>query len=66
MNDKNPRKDPRHKERSYTKYYYTYVDIAEVLGVSVDRVRHLKSEGKLEPASLKSIINYICHKEPIA
>ena len=55
----NPRKFfSTHKERSYTKYYYTYVDIAEVLGLSVDRARHLKSEGKLEPSSLKSIMEY--------
>ncbi len=46
------------KGRSYKKFNYTYQDIAEVLGISVSRVRHLISEGKLNP-TLKGIVEYI-------
>lgn len=45
------------KGKSSKKFYYTYKDIAELLDISVDRVRHLISEGKLNP-TLKGIVEY--------
>ena len=56
----NPREEfEYHKERGCKKFFYTYQDIADLLGISISRVQHLKSEGKLNPASLKSIMGYI-------
>lgn len=56
----NPREElSNYKERGAKKFYYTYQDIAEVLGISISRVQHLKSEGKIDPASLMSVVEYL-------
>lgn len=48
----------------YKKFYYTYQDIAELLGISISRVRHLVSDKTLNP-SLTGLFKYIQHKKEL-
>ena len=51
------RDQPGFKERGAKKFYYTYQDIATLLGIKANTVQHLVSSKKLDPYSLKSILN---------
>ena len=41
----------------YKKFYYTYQDISELLGISISRVRHLVADKTINP-TLTSIFKY--------
>ena len=58
-----PGENPRdalscHRERGEAHKTYTYVDLAEILGMSVIAVRKAVSRGRFDPCSLRSVYEF--------
>lgn len=47
------------KGRQPTKFYFTYQDIADIVGLDVETVRKYSRDGAFDPNDLKSVVKFI-------
>ncbi len=63
MNDTAPvnrlREHVNHKERGPIRHYYTYQDVADVLGVRVESVRRYHCQGKIDINNFSSVVQFV-------
>lgn len=59
---KSLRSHPNHRERGPAKNYYTYQDVADILGVRVESVRRWNSQGVLDIKDFESVVKFIAKK----
>lgn len=52
------------KGRGYTKFYYTYADIAQVTGLPIQTIRKHVSKKRFIPGNLKSLFRYLLKNRP--
>jgi hypothetical protein len=58
-NPRNPRLHPGHHERGEKRWEFTYTDIARAAGVSKETVKKAKVDGRLNPANIGSVAEWI-------
>lgn len=52
---------PKHKRsgRGYSKFYYTFKDMANITGLKVETVREYGQKGKFNPRDLLSVSKFL-------
>ena len=59
MHNDDPRRRPGHRERGMARYSYTYQDLADACGCSVNAVSVAKSRGKFDPHDIVSVARWL-------